>query len=113
VTLPVKLGDDVKADLASLSPRLLEEAFGLMARLRSTPLLGIELGHHPTVGNLAGCRKLYFNEARHRIVYRVAPNETKPTSVEIIVVGARANLAVYYEAAKRLGREPGRNAPFR
>jgi hypothetical protein len=43
----------------------------------------------------------------------VAPKETKPTSVEIIVVGARANLAVYYEAAKRLGREPGRNAPFR
>jgi ParE toxin of type II toxin-antitoxin system, parDE len=112
VSLPVKLGEHVKADLAALSQPLLLEAFQLMATLADKPLKGRELDWHPEVGDLSDCRKLYFNKAQHRVIYHVTPNEQNPTAVRVIVVGRRANLAVYYEAAKRLGRTPGDDAPL-
>ena len=111
MSLPVRLGEDAKADLRGLSQPLVVEAFNLMVSLKDAPLLGQTLGEHPDVGDLSDCRKVFFNHARHRVIYGVSPDEQNAKAVEIIAVGPRANLKVYYDAARRLGRTPGVDAP--
>lgn len=103
----VKLDPEIQSDLGSLSRPVLEEAFSLMVKLKRTPYLGQPLGDHPEIGDLSDCYKLYFDEARHRIIYQV---ET-PSRIRIIAVGRRASLGVYRAAARRLGRTPGVDAP--
>ena len=78
-------------------------------RLKTHPHLGLRLSDHPLIGDLADCRKIYFDEAadrppRYRIVYRLKPNEDTPSNVEVIVIGRRASAEVYKEAIRRLGR---------
>ncbi|HEY1563908.1 MAG TPA: hypothetical protein VGF72_04405 [Gaiellaceae bacterium] len=74
-----------------------------MPRIRSFsktgPLFEEKLGEHPETGDLSDCRKIYFDKARYRIVYRVLPNEKRPKSVEVTVIGARAELEVYTRSA--------------
>ena len=95
----------VAADLADLgSAALQREALGYMKRLRREPLLGRPLGKQALTGDLSDCRKIFFNGAEHRIVYRLLPDERKPQEVYVIVVGPRAGLVVYKEAVRRLGR---------
>jgi hypothetical protein len=45
------------------------------------------------------------------VIYRVAPGENNAKVIQIIAVGPRANLRVYRDAAERLGRTPGTDAP--
>lgn len=111
MSLPVKVGKHAKDDLAALSKPLLAEAVRLMAALKDSPTFGQQLTVHPDVGDLSDCRKIYFDQARHRIVYRLLPNEASPNAVEVIAIGRRANLSIYMRAAQRLGRIPGLNAP--
>lgn len=113
MTLSVRVGEDAKTDLAALPIPLRAEAFKWMLKLQTAPKLGQLLGEHSEVGDLSDCRKIYFNGARHRIVYRLAPNEQAPARVDVVAVGARASLRVYLEAARRLGRTPGADAPSR
>jgi hypothetical protein len=109
--LEVKIEAEAQADLGHLTPDLLQEAFGLIVRLKNEPLLGQKLGSHPETGDLTGCRKLYFDEARHRVIYQVLPDDASPRKVRVIAVGRRANMRVYHQAATRLGRTPGVDAP--
>jgi hypothetical protein len=60
-------------------------------------------------GDLSDCRKIYVGKVggqpTHRIVYRqVSGGEIEV--LEVIAVGAREAMAVYLEAARRLGRTP-------
>ncbi len=61
-------------------------------------------------GDLSDCRKLYVGvlggQPTHRIVYRLVSGGIVEV-LEVIAVGAREALAVYLEAARRLGRLPG------
>jgi hypothetical protein len=73
------------------------------------PELGSPLGMHPIVGDLSDCRKIPFGVAasaptRFRIVYRLRPTDAAPAYAEVIVIGRRADLSVYLEAVRRLGR---------
>ena len=111
MSLPVKVGADARTDLDALDKALVAEAFAFMAKLRDAPRLGKELAEHPEVGDLSQCRKIYFDEARHRIIYRLTPNEKAPTAVEIIAIGPRADLKVYWDAISRVGRTPGIDTP--
>lgn len=110
----VKLEPEALDDLRRLAPDLVTEAFGLMFRLREHPHLGQALGDHPETGDLSDCRKLYFNQVRHRIIYQADPADARdPKRVRILAVGRRADLGVYRETARRLGRTPGVDAPER
>jgi len=94
-----------RGDMMNLGSAPLKlEATKFLLQLERAPLFGEKLGEHAKVGDLSDCRKIYFDKARHRIVYRVLPNEKKPEVVEVSVIGARAELEVYTEAIRRLGR---------
>jgi hypothetical protein len=97
--------EDLQADFDALpTGELKREAAKMMLRLKRQPYLGQRLGVDARVGDLSDRRKLYFDEARHRVVYRLRPDELAPTEVEIIAVGPRADLEAYTMAAQRLGR---------
>lgn len=105
MTVNVDVRPEAVDDLRALgSNRLRLEAMKLMVALRTTPRLGKPLDYAPQTGDLSDCRKLYFDNARHRIVYRLLPNERKPTRVDVIAVGPREALEVYEAAIERLGR---------
>lgn len=60
-------------------------------------------------GDLSDCRKVYVGlvggQPTHRIVYRQVGGGVVEV-LEVVVVGAREAMAVYLEAARRLGRIP-------
>ena len=94
---------EVDDDLRALaSDELRQEALRLLVRLRDEPDLGLRLGKRRDTGDLRGCRKLYFDEDRHRVVYRLLPTEKQPETVDVIAVGPRAEMEVYVEAVRRL-----------
>jgi len=49
--------------------------------------------------DLSGCRKMYVDHKRVRIVYRILE---EIIVVEVIAIAARDEMAVYREAAQRL-----------
>jgi mRNA interferase RelE/StbE len=105
VSVQVVARPEVEEDLRALASNELRfEALSLIVRLRKEPRLGLKLEERPGTGDLSDCRKLYFDGARHRIVYRLLPNERRPQTVDVIAVGPRARLAVYVEAVRRLER---------
>ena len=96
---------DVQADFDALpTDDLRREAAGYLLRLKRQPFLGLPLENLPSTGDLSDCRKVYFDEARYRIVYRLLPDEIHPEHVEVIAIGPRQHGAVYQAALGRLGR---------
>ena len=106
----VKLGDDARADLSKLPRPALLEAFAELGKIKANPFVGGRLAVHPLVGDLSDCWKLPFggsvgSRTRYRIVYQLTPNDASPRRANVVVIGPRANLAVYYEAVRRLDRD--------
>ena len=96
---------EAKDDIRKLGSNPVKlEAMKYILRLEHAPKLGKELEHHAGVGNLSDCRKIFIASRRHRVVYRLIPDEQNPTVVDVIAVGPRALLEVYRVAAQRLGR---------
>lgn len=104
--------DEAQDDYDNLADELLEECKNKLIELSNNINLGQKL-YNMHGRNLSDCRKIYFNNAKHRIVYRkVSQNELKITSIEktdkkaaeIIAIGEREDQKVYDNAAKRLGR---------
>jgi hypothetical protein len=105
--IEVKARLEVSQDMRNLgSNELRLEAAKYLLILETTPLYGVKLEKHAEVGDLSDCRKIYFDKARHRIVYRVLPDEQQPDEVDVMAIGPRAELEVYTEAIRRMGREP-------
>lgn len=113
VTLWPQVHDDFRA-LPSDTLRL--EALRYIVRLRDQPYFGQPLRSDPVLGDLGDCRKIYLDEThdtdpRWRIVYRVlTDDEREPTAVEVLIVGEREDLSVYFEALRRLGRPVPRSS---
>ncbi len=100
----VVLRGEAQEDLRNLGTSALKlEAAKFLIRLEGEPTIGRVLGPHE-VGDLSDCRKIYFDGARHRIIYRLLPNEHTPTTADVIAIGPREALAVYVSAIERLGR---------
>lgn len=96
---------EISADIQALpSVDLRREALTYIVRLRDEPYLGRPLEEHAFVGDLSDCRKIFFDQARYRILYRLLPNEDDPVEADVIAVGKRAMLAVYKVGVRRLGR---------
>jgi mRNA-degrading endonuclease RelE of RelBE toxin-antitoxin system len=104
VSVEVIIRPEAQEDIRNLPSTAIKlEAAKYILRLEHVPKLGLPLEDMPEVGDLSDCRKIFLDERRYRIVYRVLPNEDRPKQVDVIVVGPRELLEVYVEAVRRLG----------
>jgi hypothetical protein len=94
--------DGVKDEIRALTPNSLQlECMNQLRRARRG-VFGLPLGPHPQTGDLTGCRKIYFGDTKWRIVVRYRPTERRVQVVEVIAVGPREAMDVYYTAVERL-----------
>jgi mRNA interferase RelE/StbE len=89
---------EVENDLKELDHRVRLLVFKQLRKLAQSPQLGDLLGNKSGM-DLAGCRKMYVDHKRVRIVYRILE---EVIIVEVIAIAARDEMAVYREAAQRL-----------
>jgi len=92
------LHPELGKDLKKLSKTQVELVFKQFKKLKVSPELGGLLGNKSNY-NLQGCRKLYVDKKKIRIVYRIINDEIL---VEVIVVGKRDDMAVYKDANERI-----------
>ena len=106
----VKLTELSKLDYESLTPSLQNECSRILRKLEyAGKKLGIPLENKNGI-DLRGYYKLYFNKARHRIVYTVvnekievtAVGEVLKESLEILGIGERDRQAIYNIISQRI-----------
>ena len=88
----------IAKDFKKLSKVQIDLVFKQFKKLEISPELGGLLGNKSNY-HLEGCRKLYVDKKKIRIVYRIVNEEVL---VEVIVIGKRDDMAVYAEANDRL-----------
>jgi len=67
-------------------------------KIINSPELGKSLGNKNGY-NLFGCRKMYVDSKKIRIIYRVIDDKI---IIEVVAVGKRNDMEVYNKASKRL-----------
>jgi len=72
--------------------------FKQFKKLSTSPQLGELLGNQNGY-DLSGCRKLYVDKKRIRIVYKIIDSQIV---VEVIAIGKREGMEVYHNANDRL-----------
>lgn len=87
-----------RKDLEELDNSVRLLVFKQLKKLSASPELGELLGNK--VGfDLSGCRKMYVDNKRVRIVYRIIEDKIV---VEVIAIGDRDEMSVYENAAQRV-----------
>ena len=94
----IEYHEDVKKDFKELGHATTILVLKKIQKLSSNPNMGQELGNKAN-SNLAGLRKLYVDNKKIRIVYKIIDKAIK---VFIVAVGKRDNMQVYKKAAKRI-----------
>ncbi len=89
---------EVEDDLKQLDHRVRLLVFKQLNKLTRSAQLGDLLGNKSGM-DLSGCRKMYVDHKRVRIVYRILE---EVIIVEVIAIAARDEMAVYREAAQRI-----------
>lgn len=85
-------------DLEKLDNSVRRLVFKQLNKLAASPELGELLGNKAGF-DLTGCRKMYVDNKRVRIVYRIFENKI---IVEVVAIGERDGMDVYENAAERL-----------
>lgn len=94
----VVLKVEADEELSWLSHREKLLVFKQLKKLETSPELGQLLGNKAGY-DLRGCRKMYVDQKRIRIVYTI---HEKQVVVEAIAIGKRDDMEVYKNAANRL-----------
>ncbi|WP_456451744.1 type II toxin-antitoxin system mRNA interferase toxin, RelE/StbE family [Hydrogenimonas sp.] len=94
----VEVKEEVEEDLKKLTKAQRILVYKQFKKLQTSPELGQPLGNKAGY-DLRGCRKLYVDKKRIRIVYRI---EEARVVVEVVAVGKREEMEVYKTAEKRL-----------
>jgi len=87
----------LKRDFRELSKTQLMLVYKQFKKLQTSPELGQLLGNKNGY-NLTGCRKMYVDKKKVRIVYSILE---EIITVEVIAVGKRDDMAVYEKAGER------------
>ena len=98
MTYDIVLKIEADEELSKLSNRERILVFKQFKKISSSPELGKLLGNKAGY-DLSGCRKMYADKKRIRIVYTILDNQIV---IEIIAIGKRDELEVYKNAAERL-----------
>lgn len=109
VPCEIQYRKEVNSDLQDLTDELFDECMLMISKLKKNIHLGQPL-EDKNGKNLSGCYKIYFNNAKHRIVYRkldlrceiiVVGDVPKPVA-DVIAIGKRNVQQVYKDAFNRL-----------
>ena len=92
-----KFYEEAEKDLSKLNKSVQNLFVKKLAQIIKNPEIGKDLGHKNNL-NLAGLKKVYFDNKRYRIVYEIKEQEI---IIHIIPIGKRDNMKVYKEASKR------------
>ncbi len=87
----------LKKDFRALSKVQMTLVYKQFKKLQTSPELGQLLGNKSGY-NLSGCRKMYVDKKKVRIVYSILE---EIITVEVIAVGKRDDMAVYEKAGER------------
>ena len=85
-------------DLAQFSNRERILVYKQFKKIQQFPELGILLGNKNGY-DLSGCRKMYADNKKIRIVYKIVEDRI---IVEVIAIGKRNEMEVYKKASKRV-----------
>ena len=94
----VVLKEEADEELAELSNRERILVFKQFKKIAVSPELGKALGNKNGY-DLSGCRKMYADKKRIRIVYRIVKQQIV---VEVIAIGKRDEMEVYKDASQRV-----------
>lgn len=97
-TYKIEYFPEVLNDFEELDNRVRLLVFKQLKKLSVSPELGELLGNKAGF-DLSGCRKMYVDNKRVRIVYRIVEDKIV---VEVIAIGDRDEMGVYDDAAQRL-----------
>ncbi len=92
-----KFYEEAEKDLSKLNKSVQNLFVKKLAQIIRNPEVGKDLGHKNNL-NLAGLKKVYFDNKRYRIVYEIKEQEI---IIHIIAIGKRDNMKVYKEASQR------------
>ena len=94
----VVLKEEADEELVALSNRERILVFKQFKKISTSPELGQALGNKNGY-DLSGCRKMYADKKRIRIVYRIIEQQIV---VEVIAIGKRDEMEVYKDASQRV-----------
>lgn len=94
----IEFHEDVSKDLKELGNSTTALVFKKLLKIAQNPLIGDDLGNKAN-NNLAGLRKVYVDNKRVRIVYKIIEDKIE---VFVIAVGKRDGMEVYKKAANRI-----------
>ena len=97
MTYSLVIKEEVEKDLSKLSSTQKMLVLKQFKKLQTSPELGALLGNKSGY-NLSGCRKMYVDKKKVRIVYTILE---EIITVEVVAVGKRDDMAVYAKAEKR------------
>lgn len=90
--------NEVEKDLKALGNRVVVLVLKKIEKLTQNPVIGDKLGNKANL-NLSGLRKVYVDNKKVRIVYKIIENKIK---VFVVAVGKRDDMEVYKEASVRI-----------
>ncbi len=94
----IEFHEDVKKDLKALGHSTTALVLKKLQKISQDPLVGNELGNKAN-NNLAGFRKVYVENKRVRIVYKIIDDKIE---IFVVAVGKRDEMEVYKKAQDRL-----------
>ena len=97
MTYSLIIKEEVEKDLSKLSSTQKMLVLKQFKKLQTSPELGTLLGNKSGY-DLSGCRKMYVDKKKVRIVYTI---REEIITVEVIAVGKRDDMAVYEKASER------------
>ena len=94
----IEFHKEVDKDFKELGNSTALLVFKKLKQLAKNPIIGEDLGHKANI-NLVGYKKVYVNNKRVRIVYKIIDEKIE---VFVIAVGKRDDMEVYKKAEGRI-----------
>ena len=93
----IEFHEDVEKDLKELGHSTTALVIKKLLKIAENPLVGDDLGNKANQ-NLSGLKKVYVDNKRVRIVYKIVEENIE---VFVVAVGKRDSMEVYKKAASR------------
>lgn len=94
----IRFHEDVKKDLKILGQSITALVLKKLQKIAQNPLIGDALGNKAN-NNLAGFRKVYVDNKRVRVVYKIIDDKIE---IFVVAIGKRDSMEVYKKAQDRI-----------